>query len=190
MSGGRATLVSRRGRGNRVTAQSGDISAIHPMGHALLQLFQIECKFYKNLKWEVVARGKAGYMPEIWTPTLEQAQEHGREPWIIARENRQDEVLLTTETGMAWINACCSGEKVRANTIFPKWGAYMLPFRDVLLQCCPDLIRAKAKELESSMDPVVLVKPARYPGRAASAVTIRRNFPSADKGLRRMFPVV
>src|SRR5687768_2048686 len=57
MSGGRANLKSRRKHGMEFSAQSGDITAIHELGHALLAMFVLECKFYRDIGVEQAAYG-------------------------------------------------------------------------------------------------------------------------------------
>ena len=43
-SGGRATIVAVDGTRH---TQSGDISAIHPLGHAFTETFVVECKHHR-----------------------------------------------------------------------------------------------------------------------------------------------
>lgn len=168
MSGGRATLQSRKGRGRIFTKQAGDISAIHPMGHFLLDLFQLECKFLKDLKWELVVYGRIGTMSQIWWPTFHQARRHGREPLILCRMNNRDELCMTTQEGMDILKQ--GAPNLNPTTLFYRVGAIVFDLRELLLDCDPDVLRRIAAARTSTP-----VAPTRrnFPG-----VTSRRRFPA------------
>jgi hypothetical protein len=99
MSGGRATVQGRKGIANKT--QLGDITCVHEKGAFLTEMFVIECKFYGNL--DLVAflfKGK-GKLREFWDVLVKQADKHGKNPLLIARQNRLDTLMLTTEKGKA-----------------------------------------------------------------------------------------
>lgn len=165
LSGGRATLRSRKTRGRAVVAQAGDISAVHELGHAFLKLFTIECKFYKDLKLDSMIWGRAAYVEEIWYKTLRLCETNQREPFIVARQNRQDELVWTTQAGLDILrNAVHSGKELRCFVAFPIHGIHIVHLRDLLLCCDPDVLRDIAAPLVEVPDPP---RPKRTYRRAA-----------------------
>jgi hypothetical protein len=92
MSGGRATVGRRAGKS--VSRQAGDISAVAPEGHALTNLFFIECKSYKELNVRGFVLDNKGTLANFWQETVEQARQHGRAPVLIGKENFRKEILL------------------------------------------------------------------------------------------------
>ncbi len=145
MSGGRATLRSRIGRGSAVVAQAGDISAIHELGHPFLRLFVVECKFYKDLKLESMIYGKDGHSKEIWYKTLKLADANDRAPFIVSRQNFRDELVWTTEPGLDLLrNAVLPGRELRVHVTYPVHGIHIVHLRDVLVNCDPDVLSSIA----------------------------------------------
>ena len=143
MSGGRATLRSRIGRGSAVVAQAGDISAIHELGHAFLRLFVVECKFYKDLRLKQMIYARKGFVDEIWYKTLKLATQNDRIPFIVSRENRMDELVWTTERGLDLLrSALVPGQQLKCWVTYPVHGIHIVHLRDVLLHCDPDVLRA------------------------------------------------
>ncbi len=106
ISGGRATLGSRKARGTKFTAQAGDISAIHPLGHPLLKLFFIECKHLRRLQLDLALYGYKGFLEKLWIKPSKQAAAIRREPLCIVKENRRAELVLTTPKGGRWLQEC------------------------------------------------------------------------------------
>lgn len=147
MSGGRATLGSRRGRGQKMSAHAGDISAIAECGHFFLSLFQVECKFYKDLKLETIIWGNIGFIKEIWAPTFRQCKTMDpikpREPFIMARQNRKDELIITTTRGLQLMRDSLKPDKeLKCHCIFPLYDMHVVHLRDFLLFCCPIKMRS------------------------------------------------
>jgi len=99
ISGGRATFRKRRALVSVDATSAGDVSAIHPLGFPLVERFFIECKHYRELKLELWLLGKKGEREELWDVPLARAIELGREPLVIARQNRCDELVITTARG-------------------------------------------------------------------------------------------
>ena len=132
MSGGRAKLKSRKARGKAFSAQSGDISAIHPLGNLLLDYFVIECKFYQNLQLRQVVYGREGKLDQIWEEPSQEARRTGREPLTIARQNRQQDIVLTTAKGIEWLS-CGSDEALPVLATFPPRGIHVMMFADMLM---------------------------------------------------------
>ena len=99
MSGGRATIHVARGGVNR---QSGDIAAVRPEGHALTDVFFIECKHVKTLRVERFFIDESGPMWNYWEQCMKQANDHAKRPMLIAKQNNMEPlvVLLGDHGGM------------------------------------------------------------------------------------------
>lgn len=85
MSGGRATLGARKGKD--LAHQAGDITAVHPDGHALTNHFYIECKHVKNLDFGQFLVKGTGKLAKFWKTCKKEALKHKRQPVIIAKQN-------------------------------------------------------------------------------------------------------
>lgn len=141
MSGGRYTM-HRRTDGLGAENSAGDISAQHPDGFLFLELFTVECKFYADLKMVLPIFGSLGQWPTIWYKPLEEARSVGKEPFVIAKQNRQDPLLLTTKRGLEMLRAGCRKTRglfgVRAvYGVHPEYKnagepAYVLSFNEVM----------------------------------------------------------
>lgn len=135
MSGGRANLKSRRRRGAKFSAQSGDISAIHPLGHLLLNLFVIECKWYLNLKLSQLVFGRRGHLDKIWGKLMDVCDRSGgcRQPLLFAKQNRQQELVFTNRRGFDILQAgTTSKARLEITTTFHRYGARVFLFRQLL----------------------------------------------------------
>lgn len=131
MSGGRATLQSRK-KGVQFEAQSGDISAVHSLGHALLSKFVVECKFYKELDLPMTLYGSSGKIGEWWEELLSQCEKAGDKlPLLIAKENRREELVLTTANGLDFLSG---GINLRDEILFsiPRLRIRAIPFRSLI----------------------------------------------------------
>lgn len=84
-SGGRATVVFKRGGENRT--QNGDIMAIHSDGEPLTDRYLISCKFYRDLKVEGTVLGNKGGLREFWAECVEEAKRYNKLPILIAKQN-------------------------------------------------------------------------------------------------------
>jgi hypothetical protein len=98
MSGGRAT-VAYKVTGKTLRHQSGDVSAIAPEGHKLLDVFSIEMKSYKTLALEqlfyVGNKGQDGIIG-FWQQTCTDAARAGKLPMLIAKQNHKPPLLGVT----------------------------------------------------------------------------------------------
>lgn len=106
MSGGRATLKERKGQ--RATAQAGDISAIDPAGHVLTDHFLVECKFYKDLNllsfFGVPASGRSGgVLSKFWQDTVDKANTNAKHPLLIAKQNGRPPLLFVWQHTLAGV---------------------------------------------------------------------------------------
>lgn len=91
MSGGRAT-VAFASKGKKLSAQSGDISCVDPLGGRFIKAFSVECKFYKDLEYTGLLTGR-GKLLDFWGQTQRDARTHGKLPILIARQNRMPAVV-------------------------------------------------------------------------------------------------
>ncbi len=98
MSGGRSTVAAKLGK--RLAAQAGDITAIHPLGQPLIKHFLIECKHYQSLDFDGLITGK-GQLVNFWQVALKQAAVYGKQPMLIAKQNRFPTVICMTREGYA-----------------------------------------------------------------------------------------
>jgi hypothetical protein len=84
ISGGRATVASRKGKSVR---QGGDICAVSPEGHGLADRFFMECKFVKDLNLaEFLIKG-TGLLAQFWKKARTEAIRDKKIPMIIAKQN-------------------------------------------------------------------------------------------------------
>jgi len=92
MSGGRATQKLKKGK--KLLAQTGDISAIDPMGDALIKSYYIECKSYKDLRIPAFIYQSGGLLKSFWEETIEQADQYEKLPMLIAKQNQYPIMVL------------------------------------------------------------------------------------------------
>lgn len=85
MSGGRSTVAHKKGL--KLTAQSGDISAISPLGEQLISQYFVECKFYRDLDFTGLLTGKGKFI-EFWETAKREADKYNKHPILIAKQNR------------------------------------------------------------------------------------------------------
>lgn len=121
-SGGRSTVAA--GRGKRLAAQAGDISCIHPIGAPLTDMFYLECKAYRDLKFVGLLKGK-GHLVEFWCETIVQARNYGKLPLLIAKQNQQPVIACTSSAGRLKLTAS-------PVLIVPNLDMYILLFEDLL----------------------------------------------------------
>jgi hypothetical protein len=126
-SGGRATLQARRGQ--RVsTTMLGDISAIHPLGHSLTDLFFMECKFRKSMKLHLMFANGVSALADWWITCRLEARRARRHPLMFAKQNH------------GYILVCMSAEAMRifgmawhtAHAIFPEHGLFIFTMHQFL----------------------------------------------------------
>lgn len=93
MSGGRATVAAKKG--TSLARQAGDITAVAPEGHSLIDHFYVECKAYRELHIERFILNASGILSNFWKETIVQAKVHGRRPMLIAKQNNMPILVLT-----------------------------------------------------------------------------------------------
>ena len=139
-SGGRATFRTRKKRLQpdleqaETLNQTGDVSAIDPLGTPFINVFFVECKYLKDLFLGHLIYGGRGEIRRYWEEPLAKAKDYGKIPLVIAKENFSKEVLvMTTKVGWELLKGARrrdSGFRVRA--FFPAFGLYCFFFRDLL----------------------------------------------------------
>lgn len=97
MSGGRATVRWKNKELNY--AQAGDICAIDPLGHKLTSRFVIECKHVKHLQLHTAVAQFGGDLYKFWDKLCSQAKHVRREPMLLAKQNQQPVLLITSPEG-------------------------------------------------------------------------------------------
>lgn len=102
MSGGRATVAARANRGAAYDRQAGDVSATHPAGHPLLDVFVVELKHYKKLRFDLWVYGNENRADTFWREPVDVALDAEREPFIVLKGNRYKELLLVSAHVAGW----------------------------------------------------------------------------------------
>jgi hypothetical protein len=97
MSGGRATVIRKRGGQNR---QCGDIVAVAPEGHALTDWLYLECKHVRDIRLETFILKGRGPIQGWWREACKQAKQHGREPVLIAKGNNAPIIVISKPGSM------------------------------------------------------------------------------------------
>lgn len=135
MSGGRATFKTRQGRDQKAESQSGDISAIHPLGYPLISEFFLECKHLKNLHLDIIPYGGRGELKDYWEEPWQRAKDYDKTLLVIAKENRRHPIVLTTKDGSDTLKlAIKPNHKFTLRAYYPttKPSIFVYMFRDML----------------------------------------------------------
>ena len=85
MSGGRSTVAMKKG--DKLAAQAGDVSSVHILGHAFIDRFTVECKFYKTLNFESFIKGK-GNLLGFWQVAREDSAQYNKKPILVGKQNQ------------------------------------------------------------------------------------------------------
>jgi len=143
MSGGRATMRSRLApNASPFTAQAGDISAIHPWGHLLLDLFTVECKYWRDLHLEHLIFDQAGYIGKLWIEPNKTAALHKREPFVVLKQNQRLDIVATTLRGWRILHVgATQTDSMPRIVYFIKYGMHVFLLKDVLSDIDFNLIR-------------------------------------------------
>ncbi len=91
MSGGRATVASRKGQQIR---QGGDICSVSPEGHVLTDKYCVECKHVKKLDIASFILDNKGALAKHWKQAIKQARQQFRMPILIAKENSRKPIII------------------------------------------------------------------------------------------------
>ena len=93
-SGGRATLQRKKGIENK--DQAADISSISEAGFKLTNTFVVECKFYKDLGLGSFFLGKSSKLKTFFDEVKNIADGLGKLPFLVAKQNYIDTLLIST----------------------------------------------------------------------------------------------
>ena len=93
MSGGRATVAKGKVR------QAGDITAVAPEGHALTDIFYIECKAYKDINLDCLVKGK-GTLLDFWAIASREALVYDKLPMLIFKRNHWPVLVVLDNQGL------------------------------------------------------------------------------------------
>lgn len=124
MSGGRSTVAHAKGK--RMAAQAGDISAIDPRGHALIDKFVVECKAYADLNFIGVLRS-TGHLVKFWSEVKTQAARYQKLPFMVARQNQYPVVVCLSREGLKELNV-----KLKCSLTAPRLNLYLILLDDFL----------------------------------------------------------
>lgn len=130
MSGGRATVSGRKGKG--IAHAAGDICAIHPDGHRLINDYFVECKSYKDLKYSQLVTSNKGPVVDFWEQARLQARENKKLPMLILKQN-----LLPTLLGVGiWSLTKLSLETYGTHPliVIPTIDLYLFDYQKLIMQ--------------------------------------------------------
>jgi hypothetical protein len=102
MSGGRATVGRKSGKDH--ARHAGDISATSIEGHALTDVWYVECKAYRNLQIDSALTKGVGKLIKFWDEAVAQADHYNKVPMLIAKQN-QVPVLVLMPMAATWSNS-------------------------------------------------------------------------------------
>ncbi len=91
MSGGRATIMNRKG--GRNLSQTGDITAIDPLGNWLTDQALIECKHHKEVEFDHYLLNRGGRIAKWLTTAKSQAGD--KKFFLIFKQNGLPTLVLT-----------------------------------------------------------------------------------------------
>jgi len=128
MSGGRATVKAKKGIS--LHAQTGDITAIHPMGHFFTKLFMIECKHYRDIQWVPCLYERSSSAVRVfWLQLLKDSNSFCKAPMMIVRQNNYPNIVILDSTG----EEICINNRFQPLLIIPKLQMKVYLLKDLLL---------------------------------------------------------
>lgn len=98
LSGGRATVRGAR----RKTSHhiSGDICAVHSAGESFINMFYIECKFYRAFDWHRLLLDHDGTLATFWKTTRKHAVTQKKLPMLIFKQNGSEVLFAFTYSAL------------------------------------------------------------------------------------------
>lgn len=135
MSGGRSTVAAKSG--DKLSAQSGDISAVSSLGFNFIEKFMIECKFYKNLELAALIHNR-GKLIFFWQKAQMEAINHNQLPILIARQNNYPTIVVMCRGGMKFFKL----KYRKFDLIVPVFDMYIMTF-DRFKKLNPKVFRKK-----------------------------------------------
>lgn len=127
-SGGRATIRNRQRGSMKIKTQLGDICAVHSSGQPFLRRFFVECKHKRSIEVQSWIYGRLGMLPEIWIKPSKQAKNWGKHPLCIVKQNRQDDLVLTTCDGYSLLSKSVKYGKLPLQCMFDCDGDWVYVF--------------------------------------------------------------
>ncbi len=114
-SGGRATIQFKKGKENRT--QTGDITAIDPIGAWLTDRFIIENKNYKSLDIDSGIISNTGRLHKFWVDLVAVSNKINKLPMLIGKESYRPILLILSSKGAASLRL----DSQTAVAILPLW---------------------------------------------------------------------
>lgn len=130
MSGGRATLKSRKNSGIGFGAQAGDITPTHALGLKLCELFVIDAKHYADFKTERQIFGRRSDLLREWKKLRETARSCKKQAMLVCRQNRRPEIIVVSPKGLEILE---KGGILKPTCVFPRNKMNIVLFRDMLM---------------------------------------------------------
>lgn len=96
MSGGRATVAGRKGK--NLAAHAGDISSTDQIGHTFISRYYVECKFYRDLKFQGLLTA-TGPLTAFWLTAKCEADKYNKTPILIAKQNQYPTIVCIDHSG-------------------------------------------------------------------------------------------
>lgn len=85
-SGGRSTMAVNKGEDAK-EYQSSDISPVSKEAYLLLDVFSIECKHYKSLKFDQLLFSGTSEIGKFWMQAKRDSKRANKEPMLIMKQN-------------------------------------------------------------------------------------------------------
>ena len=122
MSGGRATVGARQGKNH--ARHAGDISATSPEGHALTDMWYVECKAYRDLRIDAAFIKSTGPLIRFWDVAVLEAGRYKKRPMLIAKQNQVPVIVLVPASHHPFEHSVIAR--------FPEMGCDVLSFKRML----------------------------------------------------------
>lgn len=133
LSGGSFTHAAKKGI---VRGTPGDLAAAHPAAYAFLQLFEVECKHWRDVHADAILWMNKGELLRVLAKLETRAHASHRSFFLIARQNfRPDIVLMPYDVGMR-LSPAITFHGLWSNRIF---GCCL----DDMITCDPDAFTAE-----------------------------------------------
>lgn len=129
ISGGRFTQGLKTNKNYK--NQSGDICAIDEEGFKLTNLFSIECKHYRTLKFQDLIFEMKGNIFDFWGQTKKDAELTNKSPLLVAKANFHHPIIgfdKKTTRKIYWFIA----KKIDILAIFPKSSLIIFNFNEFI----------------------------------------------------------
>lgn len=120
---------------NRAAHQShvGDVCCTHAGGQSFLDRFVVECKHGKKgyINVDLLVYGRKAPVEQYWKKLVGECA-RGQEPFLLVRENGRDELLMTTDEGLATLVTARGGGGLEILFSIPRLCLNAVRYKDVL----------------------------------------------------------